>query len=1240
MPPLSASLLGTFDVRLDDRSITTFAYDKVRALLVYLMLEADRPHRRETLVGLFWPDFTERSARQNLSQVLSVLRGAIGDRNTVPSFLYITAQSLQFNTESNFWFDVNEFESLIDEANQHAHANPYTCNDCWNKLEQAASLYRGDFFTGFSLPDCPEFETWLTTVLEGLRQKALNVFEHLSQTYLISGEYDRALVYAQRQLTLDNLYEPAYRSAMIALAVQGQRSAALAQYDTCVKNLRDDLDVNPEPATIALYETIRDMESTVEDEIRTTLGIGRLAPAPGLSPYRGLDFFDVGDADLFVGRERLTHNLIEQLLHDGRFLAVVGASGSGKSSLVRAGLAAGLQRERHWGIAVLSPGTDPLQNLAVALSSLAHETRKPQLLVVDQFEELFTLCRELLIRQEFVKRLLGLAANDDSQMHVVIALRADFYHHCAQFDALRELLEQHQVYIGSMSREDLRKAIEVPATQHGWALEPGLVDVILRDLGVHAAHSPEPGTLPLLSHALLETWQRREGRKLVLRGYMEAGGVHGAIARTAEAIFQDQNSDVQLITRDIFVRLTELGEGTQDTRRSVSLAELTSIRAEAGVVRALLKRLTDARLITSDAKAVQVTHEALIREWPTLRTWLEQDRESLRLHRHLTEASQAWDDLGRDPGELYRGARLAQAEEWAADYTGTLNTLEQAFLEASRNKATQEAAEREAQRQRELLAAQALADAERKRAVERGRMLRWIGLAAVLLLVAAVVAVILGNRARLAAEENAELAHDNEIIAATAEASRQQEAEQREAAEQAEHDALVQASGGLAARALAELDGVSPERAVLLSLTALEEYPYTSQAESALARSVLENRPYVTLPDSGGSRYHCTVAWSPDGRYIAAGQFLQEDIAVIWDTQTNQVVQRFAYEDSLAGQCQWSHAVWSSKGERIIAITNSQTISACQTIQVWDVETGDNLLYMPISYTAQTLGIDILHTQDRIVTFDIGNHARIWDLSSGNSQSDSEMTLTEVLSFTVTNQSYHPNYGLEGSLVWDPEGTRVASVVSWDTVARVWDSVTGQELVALERHTSGMSDATWSPNGKLLATASSDGTIHVWDVASGKAILTLAGHGGGEGRAGIQAVAWSPDGTRIASAGGDRTVRVWQADTGAELLRYYGITSPWDVAWSPQGDRLVIRGAEEIRVLDMTTEIVRLFDPEALREAIEAQYSSDGRWIATGFNGVPYVMIWDALTGLEFIKYLSTMWLVMWRGLRPTPGLL
>ena len=478
---------------------------------------------------------------------------------------------------------------------------------------------------------------------------------------------------------------------------QIELSIAVGYSDSQISRLEQNLRLPDIPTIQARFVSalgLEDEPEAVSKLLELAANVRREdAPGLGICPYKGLNYFDETDADLFVGREALAARLVERLLAltvkretgGERSLAIVGASGSGKSSLVRAGLVPALRwhpASANWPIHILTPTAHPLESLAMSLAGtsgsmaaaaamiddLAREPRSlglivkrtlkstygphTLLLVVDQFEELFALCHSEEERTAFLDNLLTAAGETDGPLLAVITLRADFYAHCANYPRLRQALASQQEYIGAMSAEELRRAIEEPARRGRWEFEEGLVDLLLHEVG------SEPGALPLLSHALFETWQRRRGRTMTLSGYAASGGVRGAIAETAEAVVADRfNQEQQAIARRIFLRLTELGDepATGDTRRRVTFSELILKPEETSATQAVLKELADARLIITHEDSAEVAHEALIREWPTLRGWLEDNREGLRLHRHLTAAAQEWLDAGRERDGLYRG---------------------------------------------------------------------------------------------------------------------------------------------------------------------------------------------------------------------------------------------------------------------------------------------------------------------------------------------------------------------------------------------------------------------------------------------------------------------------------------------------------------------------------------------------------------------------------------------------------
>nr|WP_234381994.1 hypothetical protein [Streptomyces dysideae] len=370
-------------------------------------------------------------------------------------------------------------------------------------------------------------------------------------------------------------------------------------------------------------------------------------------PYRGLARFEPHDSELFFGRDQLVGEL-RDLLRRHRLAAVFGPSGSGKSSLLRAGLIPALRAASGAGrpavIRVLTPGERPAHTHAKALT--AQDGELDTWVIVDQFEELFTLCRDRAERDRFLDLLLS-ALEPGSRLRVVIAVRGDFYGHCAARRDLADAVSRANLLVGPLGRDELREVVTGPATAAGLNVERALTARIVDEV------TDRPGALPMLSHALLETWRRRRGRTLTLAAYEEAGGVSGAVAATAEQAYAALSPARTRTARRILLRLIAPGDGTADTRRPADRAELERAPSDAMVV----EHLAAARLITLDEGTVELAHEALITGWPRLATWIDQNRERLREQRRLAEAARTWEELGHDPGALYRGTRLARAEE-------------------------------------------------------------------------------------------------------------------------------------------------------------------------------------------------------------------------------------------------------------------------------------------------------------------------------------------------------------------------------------------------------------------------------------------------------------------------------------------------------------------------------------------------------------------------------------------------
>ncbi|MFB7467388.1 ATP-binding protein, partial [Streptomyces sp. NPDC056224] len=466
----------------------------------------------------------------------------------------------------------------------------------------------------------------------------------------------------------------------------------------------------------------------------------------GECPYRGLSAFTARDAGWFFGRERATAELVERVFErvGGGPLMLVAPSGAGKSSLLNAGLVPALRRRggfpmpgaAGWPVVRFTPTAHPLEELLDRTAKVlgadpgitAQELRdRPQVLleavdrlsdpghrqppvrlvlIIDQFEELFTLCSDEEERHVFVRVLSavstsGPAGAGPDPAVVVLGVRADFSGSCLDLPELATVFTAGLFVLPPMTLAELRESITCPAELAGVTLEPGLVPLLLRDAGLREdtpGHTPS-GALPLVSHALMATWQQRRGGTLTVAGYERTGGIRGAIARTAETVFARLYPDDQRTIRRVLVRLVHVADGTGATRRRMGRTALMAQLVDADRAAAALDTFVRARLITMDSDTVEITHEALLHAWPRLRGWIHADRAGLLIHQQLGYAAAEWEREGRDPSALYRGTRLDTARAWADELDGRsrLGPLEEAFLRASR--AAEDGREQQARRQ-------------------------------------------------------------------------------------------------------------------------------------------------------------------------------------------------------------------------------------------------------------------------------------------------------------------------------------------------------------------------------------------------------------------------------------------------------------------------------------------------------------------------------------------------------------
>jgi DNA-binding SARP family transcriptional activator/class 3 adenylate cyclase/WD40 repeat protein/energy-coupling factor transporter ATP-binding protein EcfA2 len=670
---------------------------------------------------------------------------------------------------------------------------------------------------------------------------------------------------------------------------------------------------------------------------------------PGLCPYKGLARYEAADASFFHGRERLVATLVARIAVD-RFVGIIGASGSGKSSLVRAGLLPALSGNAlpgsgAWPACACTPGEHPLRSLAEALAPLVgvpppelarRLDRQPDelgavidaalrgrggsrvVVVVDQFEEIVTLCRDQQERERFAGALVDAVTDPDVPAVVVPVVRADYFGSLAVHPELARLFEQSQVLVGAMTDAELRRAITEPARRAGLALEDGLADAVCADAG------SEPGTLPLVSTAMAETWVRRDGTTLTLAAYTEAGGVQGALARLADDVYAGLDAEGQVLAQRLFLRLAEPGEGTDDVRRRMPRDEFSA----GPVGDEVLDAYVDRRLLVADGGSVEVAHEALLREWPRLRAWLEEDREGRRLHRHLTDATAAWAVEGRDPGALYRGTRLGAAQDWASLHPDALNAAEREFLDASA-----------ADQQRELTSARRTA-----------RRLRSLAVAMAAFLAVALVAGGLALVQRSHAKHQAATARREATIA--------NDAKNVSAASSVASQARVLATEGQLAPAL---------------LLAVETYRLDpSTATEGALESVLSHVPaglerQVPLLDTGALAISADV--SPDGRLIVSGG--TDGIVRLYDLASGRLLASMPQGRGAAIQM----TQFSADGSRFVG-TDLQN-----NVFVWDVANGNPLVAVIHAAGGPGFTRASFAGDDRIVTATQTNGVKVWDVS-------------------------------------------------------------------------------------------------------------------------------------------------------------------------------------------------------------------------------------------------------------------
>lgn len=975
----------------------------------------------------------------------------------------------------------------------------------------------------------------------------------------------------------------------------GQVGAATVDVDPVWQDFfRRGMATDPEHRFQTITEWAEDARRLVL--LDRTAGFDGRRPTTAGCPFKGLASFEPGDAEMFFGREALIGELVARLEDTGQ-IVIGGASGSGKSSVVRAGLVPALRRgvvadSDRWPIALMTPGVDPLLELthhlgrlglpSVApsnpdLSSAVEAARDADLvLVIDQFEEVFTLT-PVPERERFLAVLRALTSPADAGVRLVIAVRADFYDRMASVPWLAECVNRSQVLVGPMAASELRRAIEGPAAQAGLALEPGLVDAIIDDGGT------DPGGLPLIAHALVETWERRTGNRLTLEGYHDAGGVAGAIAQTAERLFNGLEGHDQATLRRLFLQLVQPGDGAADTRRRVARGDLQRDDAFGPLV----DRLVDARLVTIDESTVGVAHEAIISSWPRLREWIDANREDLRRREQVARASAEWSAAADDPDLLWRGAPLVAAVDWLDRLGDDASTESHRFVDAS--VAARDRAETEA----------ALAETARQR--NRRRAIGALGLLAVAAVVASVVALISLRQ------------------------SRSNEREAQQATEIAEQR-LARSLAAVAEQAA----GVDPLKALMLAVEGEARGTSAPGLRGALvtARAELAQRLVVPAGDPIAVGDVLTIALTSDGALLATGS--RSGALTLWDTATRRPLVDLAghtdgIEEIVFGAdglimasadvdgkvLLWDVSDPATATSRVVADSDrpvwSVAISPDQTQLATAGEDGTVRLFDAVSLAETGLPIDEPSIDFLTVRFSPDGRFLVGGTGAGS-----------VYVVDLATNALDRIIPAHTSDVWEfvfaDEGD-VLITVSSDGTARRWQLSTGGEVDRpFARDEADPFDVSISGVGVtgegVVVGGGEDGRLWAWWPTSQRWQSTVASH-----RSPVTDLASAVDAQLMASLAGDQTVRLWSVVPEQPLVTdLVQLPAPaYAVAAAPNGSVAVGLDDGTVEVLDRAGASIAKLGGHSGR-VLAVAFGSQGAEVATG-DSAGLVRRFDAATG-------------------------
>jgi DNA-binding SARP family transcriptional activator/WD40 repeat protein len=1010
---LQFQILGPVQVLDRDGRAIDVGGAKPRLVLVQLVLNPNRVVSTDALVDALWGQDPPPTARRSLQSHVAKLRAALGGDDG-PINSRSPGYVLSVDEDQ---IDFCRSEDLVRQARAALLSDPRRAHVL---AEQARQQWVGE-----PLGDLAEHDQ-LVAQRRRLDRLWLDLIELELDAELALGDNLRA-VERLESLVLDrSQHEPFWGRLMTGYYRLGRQSDALEAFQRARAALLDALGVDPSPELQRLEMAILGQFTELEDVRAPTC------------PYKGLASYQLDDAEMFYGRDDLTAELVEAV-RTASFVVVVGNSGVGKSSALRAGLVKAIETRKLSGLrqaAVITPGIAPLRTIYQVPGSV-------DVVIVDQFEELFTLTDDEATQREFV-RLLVARVNDGS-WRVVVSLRADFFGRCTTLPELAPLLASRQVVVGPLSEHELRVVITSPAEKAGLVVAPELVDVIVGEAANRA------GALPLVSHALVETWHRRTEDQLTLGAYRDAGSIAGAIARTAERVYDGFKPAQRLHVERLFLRLVEPGDGTDHTRRNVPFGQLEG----SSINREEVDRLVEARLLTADADGIEIAHEALIESWPRLRSWIDDDRDGIRMHRHLTSAASAWDELGRDEGELYRGARLAAALSWINDAQPDLSHHERDFIDAAFE----------------------VSGDQLRQQVRANRRLRILVAASVVgVIVAAVGTVVAVSQAKKAdrgrstaeATQLAEMVRAQPDLSASAELQLAVEAQRR---------ASTPTTKGLLLDAIAHDPGTKDGADLGVQLTGTT--PISSNG--GVLAGIDDNVLGVVL-DAGTLQplVHSLRPWpvvvvNTGARLLGV---MMPTLSTV-DLKTNEIV------GPPPGVTAGPSEVALSPDGTTLAIANHDHEATGQGISLYDVASGQFLRTAESFSTDSMRSVGFSPDSRYVLAITENNRAVVWAAATG------------VAVFTSGGQELAPVTRLAMS-----PSSRVIALGLDDGRVLLWTSEDGRAWFDVDLQSNHHEDITWidfDSRSQRMVTTSRDGVAVVWDIATGDVVAgpqDFRGNGG------------------------------------------------------------------------------------------------------------------------------------------------